>query len=831
MQKLSQNFDFIQIEQKLCQYWQLHKIYSWDSSETKEVSYVIDTPPPTISGQLHIGHIFSYNHTDFIARFQRMKGRNVFYPMGFDNNGLPTERLVENQKGVKAKEMSREDFIKLCEEVIIDEEKKFEQLFLAIGLSVDWDQRYTTISKNSRLLSQMSFLDLLAKNQIYRNIEPVLWDVVDQTAISQAEIEDKEKSSVIYDIEFLSENKVLTIATTRPELLPACVALLYNPQDQRYKEYQGKFAISPLFKVKVPIVADNSVAIEKGTGLVMCCTFGDITDVMWWKQHKFPLRTILSKVGRIEAMDFNDISIEPKAANELMQSFVGLTVSAARGKVVALLKEHQVIVKELAINHMVKCAERSGAALEILPTYQWFIKSLDHKEALFARSAELNWHPKSMKIKLDNWINSVSWDWCISRQRYFGVPFPIWYSKRAGEEGKILLPDIKQLPVNPIIDLPYGYNKEEVEADFDVMDTWATSAISPQLNSLAISQNFAIDAKRHEKLFPADLRPQAHEIIRTWAFGTILKAHLHENKLPWKNIMISGWCLAEDKSKMSKSKGNVITPEKLLKEYGADVIRYWASNARLGSDTTFSQDVINNGKRLINKLWNSAKFVELHIANLSEDNIDIHELLQQNIICCSSDKAIIAKLSKVRDKVNDYLEQYEYSLAREAIEQFFWQDFCDNYIEIVKGRIYNNNHININWQESAQYTIKFCFEIILKLFAPFLPYITEELYQNMFDIKSSIHARYSWPSFIIEKISDEDILQYASILQILNDIRKAKSEKNLSMKTPINSLLINSSKLWIPDSLHDLTNVTNTVELKFKECGAIAHETLISIDF
>ena len=583
--------------------------------------------------------------------------------------------------------------------------------------------------------------------------------------------------------------------------------------------------------MKVPIIADNSVSIEKGTGLVMCCTFGDVTDVMWWKQHKLPLRTILSKTGRIEDIDFTDISIDSTQANQFMQEFVGLTVSATREKIIILLKENKLIIKELAIKHMVKCAERSGAALEILPTYQWFIKSLAHKEELLDRSAELNWHPKNMKIKLDNWINSVSWDWCISRQRYFGVPFPIWYSKRKGEEGKILLPDLKQLPVNPIIDLPHGYNKDEVEPDFDVMDTWATSAISPQLNSLNISDDLGLDSLRHEKLFPADLRPQAHEIIRTWAFGTILKAHLHENKLPWKNIMISGWCLAEDKSKMSKSKGNAVTPEKMLQDYGADVIRYWASNARLGADTAFSQDVINNGKRLVNKLWNCAKFVELHINNLAQTNISIEELLSKEIICCSSDKAIINKISIVRNKVSEYFEQYEYSLARETIEQFFWQDFCDNYIEIVKGRIYNNNNIDITWQESAQHTIKFCFEIILKLFAPFLPYICEELYQNMFDTKSSIHARYSWPSVIINKASDEDILQYESIIEILNEVRKAKSEKNLSMKTPINSLLINFSKLWISDALHDLTNVTNAIELKFKEVGDSTHETLISIDF
>ncbi|KAJ6644955.1 Valine--tRNA ligase [Pseudolycoriella hygida] len=564
---------------------QEQRIYSWNPNEERENNFVVDTPPPTVSGQLHIGHVYSYTQVDFIVRFQRMIGKNIFYPMGFDDNGLPTERLVEKQKQVRAFNMDRQKFIDICREVVISEEEKFRCLFNQIALSVDWDLEYQTINPLSRKLSQMSFLDLIAKGEIYRNNQPILWDSVDGTALAQADIEDKERIALMNDIIFRTDNgNEIIIATTRPELLPACVAVFYHPMDQRYKHLQGHFAITPLVGNKVPILSDELVQIDKGTGLVMCCTFGDALDITWWKTHNLPLKIIIDKKGHI-----NLPSHLP-----LYEQLNGLKIKEARNKTVEILREEKLLVKQAEIMQTVKCAERSGAPLEILTTPQWFVHTIKHKDILMQRARELNWYPNNMRIKLESWISSIAWDWCISRQRYFGVPFPVWYSKRAGEEGKPLFADITQLPVDPLIDLPIGYLREEVEPDYDIMDTWATSSLSPQLNSYGISEKFNVDLERHNKIFPADLRPQAHEILRTWAFYTILKAQLHENKLPWQNIMVSGWCLASDRSKMSKSKGNIIVPEELLEQYGADVVRYWTSKSKLGADSAYSEDIIKN---------------------------------------------------------------------------------------------------------------------------------------------------------------------------------------------------------------------------------------------
>ncbi|MDA9163765.1 valine--tRNA ligase, partial [Rickettsiaceae bacterium] len=629
MTEFPKKYKFNESEKKWQNYWQDHGVYLWDKNEPRDRTYVVDTPPPTVSGQLHIGHVYSYTHTDFIVRYKRMKGMNIFYPMGFDDNGLPTERLVEKKRKVKASKMNREEFVAICKDVVESEEEKFHSLFNSIALSVDWNIEYRTISDNSCKISQMSFLDLMQKNQIYRDSQPMLWDPVDQTALAQADIEDQAKTTFMNDIQFTTEDGTpITIATTRPELLAACVSVFYHPDDERYKNLEGKFAISPLFSVRVPLLADDMVDPEKGTGLVMCCTFGDQTDILWWRKHQLPTKIIFTKWGTIDEIEFDDSCTNKTKAEKIATEITGLKIKTAREKTIELLKAEGLLLSQTEKTQTVKCAERSGAPLEILTTPQWFIKSVEHKEKLAKKSEELNWYPHSMKIKLDSWINGVALDWCISRQRYFGVPFPVWYSKRAGEEGKLMLPSKDQLPVDPLRDLPEGYSREEIEADKDVMDTWSTSSVSPQLSSHGIAGEFMIDKERHEKLFPADLRPQAHEILRTWAYYTMLKAELHEGVLPWKNIMISGWCLAADKSKMSKSKGNILIPETLLEQHGADVIRYWAASSRLGADTAYSEDVVKNGKRLVNKLWNAAKFVSQHFDKIPEADkrLDLSEV-------------------------------------------------------------------------------------------------------------------------------------------------------------------------------------------------------------
>ncbi|XVN42446.1 MAG: valine--tRNA ligase [Candidatus Rickettsia vulgarisii] len=808
MTEFPKNYNFSESEKKWQEFWQEQKIYAWDKNESRENSFVVDTPPPTVSGQLHIGHVYSYTQADFIVRYKRMKGKNIFYPMGFDDNGLPTERLVEKQKQVKAASMERSKFIENCQEVIESEEIKFRSLFNQIALSVDWNLEYQTISPLSRKISQMSFLDLVGKGEIYRDNQPILWDPVDGTALAQADIEDKERVSMMNDIIFDTDNgQKLHIATTRPELLPACVAVFYNPNDERYQDLKGQFAITPLFKDRVPILPDELVQIDKGTGLVMCCTFGDTTDIIWWKTNNLPLRDIINKKGEV---------ILPGSLSEspFYHELNGLKIKDARNKIIEILKEQNLLIKQVEIIQTVKCAERSGAPLEIVINHQWFVQTIKHKDILFQRTNELNWHPKTMKIKLENWINSIAWDWCISRQRYFGVPFPVWYSKRAGEEGKAIFADVSQLPVDPMVDLPIGYSKDEVEPDYDVMDTWATSAVSPQLSSHAISENFKVDIERHHKTFPADLRPQAHEILRTWAFYTIIKGQLHENTLPWKNIMVSGWCLASDRSKMSKSKGNIIVPEKLIEQFGSDVVRYWTSKSRLGADTAYSEDVVKNGKRLVNKLWNASKFASIHFDKL--DTADKHAKISdiKDKISYRFDQFLLAKLAELVSKVESDMENYEYANSMELIEKFFWSVFCDNYLEITKIRAYNEDGSDNQGQYSAILTLYHSLQILLKLLAPFIPHITEEIWQILYN-NSSIHLKGTW-STLDNLFSSIDNDQSNNLITILDLVRKAKAEKNLSVKARIELLEIIGEKL--SDGLiKDLQNVTAADQVKFVE--------------
>ncbi|AJQ52116.1 MAG: valine--tRNA ligase [Rickettsia conorii subsp. raoultii] len=800
MKEFPKNYNFTENEKKWQQIWQEKQIYAYNPNVAKEETYVIDTPPPTVSGQLHIGHVYSYTQTDFIVRLQRMMGKNIFYPMGFDDNGLPTERLVEKQQQIKAYNMDRSEFIQICEEVVESEEEKFRSLFNQIALSVDWSLEYQTISPLSRKISQMSFLDLVQKEEIYRANQPILWDPVDGTALAQADIEDKEKTSFMNYITFKTEQgDPLTIATTRPELLPACVAVFYHPDDGRYKHLAGKSAITPLFNEQVPLLADPLVQQDKGTGLVMCCTFGDQTDITWWKTHNLPLKTIITKKGTIDFQ--HETSID------------GLKIKEARTKIIDILKEQELLIKQEDITHTVKCAERSGTPLEILTVPQWFVKTISHKEELLKRANELNWHPKNMKMRLENWINAISWDWCISRQRYFGVPFPVWYSKRVGEEGKILYADVTQLPIDPLKDLPMGYSKEEVEPDYDVMDTWATSSVSPQLSTHGISDDFAVNKDRHDKLFPMDLRPQAHEIIRTWAFYTILKAHLHQNTLPWKNIMVSGWCLAEDRSKMSKSKGNVLVPETLLEQYGSDVIRYWSANSKLGADTAYSEDVMKNGKRLVNKLWNAAKFVSIHFDKLKGEDKKASLLDVKEKITNEFDKWMVNKLVELVKLATNELQNYEYANAMHLTEKFFWVVFCDNYLEISKTRSYDEENKNPQGQYSSILTLYHVMQTLLKLFAPFMPHITEELYQILYS-ENSIHVKGSWVNYS-DLNYEIDAKGAEGLLEILDIIRKFKAEKNLSIKAPIKLLEV-SGIVLSAELAEDLKNVTSAEEIQFE---------------
>jgi len=856
MKPLPKQYDHKEAEPRWQQAWEERRVYAWERAEPRDNTFVIDTPPPTVSGILHMGHIFSYTQADFIARYQRMKGKTVFYPMGFDDNGLPTERLVEKTRNVRGSAMKREEFVTLCREVVQGAEDEFRRLFKGVALSVDWAQEYQTISDDVRKLSQMSFIDLLSRGEAYRAFRPTYWDWVDQTAIAQAEIENKEMPGVMNEILFtLEDGTKLHIATTRPELLGACVAVMYHPEDPRAAEYKGKTAITPVFGVKVPMIADELVEREKGTGLVMCCTFGDDTDKEWWRKYELPSRPIIGTDGKItyhnsyaggikDGIVFSaakDGAHYPSALSDVncvdviktmavFEHLSGLKIKAAQAKILEFLQTEGALLKQTGIVHTVKCAERSGMPIEIIPTHQWFIKLTDKKEALLAKGAECVWHPAFMQIRLNQWIEGLKEDWCISRQRFFGVPFPVWYSRRAGQEGKLLFADTDQLPLDPMADLPKGYAREEVQADTDVMDTWATSSLSPQINAHGIGGAGNLDAERYSKLFPADLRPQAHEIIRTWAFYTIAKAHLHANSIPWKNVMISGWCLAADKTKMSKSKGNVVTPVDLIADKGADVVRYWASTSRLAADTAFSEDLLKIGKKLTTKLWNATSFAAIHLGKLNAKPITATVDSASGNITETLDKWILSRLHKTIAKATQEFERFEYCDARVAAEEFFWKDFCDNYLELVKARAYGETGDAAS-HASAHLTLYHCLNTILRLFAPFIPHITEELYSHLFDAEQSVHARGMWPCADDYPLDEQAELSGIACVSILEAIRKAKSERNVSIKFPIRELVLspgsNAKTGWdgIASLMHDLKGAGTVETVNWSESAVDSVQT------
>ena len=788
-------------QEKWSPYWDDKGVYFWDQDESRENSYVIDTPPPTVSGHLHMGHIYSYSQTDFVARFQRMRGKNVYYPIGYDDNGLPTERLVEKEKNIRATDMSREDFIAVCEDVVAESEKVFRGLFHTMGMSYDWRTEYMTISPHARKTSQMSALDLYQKGHLYRSLQPSLWDPIDRTAIAQAEITEKEQNGLMYDIPYMTEDgQEVMIATTRPELIPACVALMCHPDHPRAKDLVGKKAYTALFNVEIPIIADERVQMDKGTGFVQCCTFGDLTDMEWWKQYQLPLRVIVGTDGLLRDMETIGSaewpSRTPEQAKAAVAELNGMHVRKAKPKIVAMLQEAGLIRAEKNVMQMIPSAERSSSPLEIIVTAQWMVKLLDKKELLLNKGREMQWHPDYMRLRYEDWVTNLKWDWCISRQRYFGVPLPFWYSKRPGEEGKIIAAQIDELPVDPLTTPPRGYTMDEVTPEKDVMDTWATSSISPQIQSHGISDDFMLDAQRHAKLFPADLRPQGHDIIRTWAFYTVAKAALHQDSVPFKNLAISGWCLAEDKTKMSKSKGNVITPQQTLQNHSVEAIRYWAANFKLGRDTVYSEEILKTGKRTLTKLWNASRLVGLHITDLNPTPNTAAETIEENIIHASFDRWIIGQLHQAIRVAAEAFNAYDYTSALEIIERFFWKDYCDNYLELVKGRLYGDLG-SAQDASSAKHTLYFVHQGLLSLFAPFFPYITEDLYHDLYPSLAkdtvSIHRRGGWPDVADYPYSETIAAQANGALDIISAVRKLKSANNMSMRVPITMLHVSST--------------------------------------
>jgi valyl-tRNA synthetase len=760
---MKKQYDFKKQELKWQKFWEKEKIYKFDSKKPGKI-FSIDTPPPTLSGKMHLGHAFSYTHQDIIARYHRMKGENVFYPFGTDNNGLATAKLVEKINKVRFFDLERIEFIKLCQKTI----KKLLPEFIAdwkrIGMSCDFSEIYSTISKDVQKLSQYYFIELFKQGRVYRKESPILWCPECQTAIAQAELEDKVMESTFNDIEFvLEDGGKIIISTTRPELLPSCVAIFVHPKDKRHKKLIGKMAIVPLFKQKIKILADKEVNPKKGTGIVMCCTFGDTTDIEWYFEYNLPLRISITKDGKM---------------NKLAKDFSGLPIKAARKKIIEKLKEKGLLKNQKRITHTVNTHERCGQEIEILPTAQWFIKYLDLKKEFLKYSEKLNWYPKYMKVRLDHWIKGLRWDWCISRQRYFGIPIPAWHCKKCG---RVHLPKETDLPIDPIHSKPKkkcSCGSNEFVPETDVFDTWVTSSLTPQ-----IALSLVKDKKTRQKMFPMSLRPQAHDIINFWLFYTLARSYFHFKKIPWFDVMISGFVLDPKGEKMSKSKGNIVEPQVIIEKYGTDAMRYWAAQAKLGEDLRYSEEEIKQGKRTVTKIWNASRFSLMHLKNYSPKLADKKYLADE-------DKWILTKLYKAIKEYTERMDKYQYARAKEALDNFFWKDFCDNYLEIVKLRVYEPE--NKTSYKAAQFTLYNVLLAILKLYAPFMPFITEEVYQGYFrqyEKEKSIHKTLL-PKLDKKLYFPKTAKDFELAIDAIAQIRKHKSEHQLSMKAELKKVPI-----------------------------------------
>ncbi len=790
------------LEVKWSTQWQRDEVYSFDRTASRAEVFSIDTPPPTVSGSLHIGHVFSYTQTDTIARYQRMRGRKVFYPMGWDDNGLPTERRVENFFGVrcdpslpydpsyvapeKAAErkvsVSRRNFVELCHQLTATDEVAFRELWQQLGLSVDWSLEYSTVSSRAQAVSQKGFLHLFQRQQVYASVAPTLWDVDFRTAVSQAELIDVERPGAYHLLQFAlaDGDGVVEIDTTRPELLASCVALVAHPDDDRYRHLVGRTVLSPLYSVEVPVVAHELADPDKGSGVAMICTFGDVTDVTWWRELHLPTRALIGRDGRMMPADFGDEGWPCRDVAGALTRYAaieGKTVKQARTIVVEQLRESGEIVGEpRAITHPVKFYEKGEQPLEIVTSRQWFVATLSHRDELLARGDEMRWHPEYMRHRYRSWVEGLNTDWNISRQRFFGVPFPVWYP--IDSDGVIafdrpIVAEESTLPVDPSSDVPPGYEESQrhqlggFTGDPDVMDTWATSSLTPE-----IAGHWGTDL--FDRVYPMDMRAQAHEIIRTWLFSTVVRAQFEFGELPFTNVAISGWVVDPNRKKMGKSTGNAVTPMSMLTQHGADALRYWAASGRPGTDTAMDEAQMKNGRRLAIKILNASKFVLSHLDG--SDLPSIEEITEP------LDLDLMGALATLVHDATVSFDGFDYARVLERTESFFWS-FCDDYLELVKVRAYGESDNDAT--RSARATLALSVSVLLRLFAPFLPFVTEEVWSWSHD--GSVHLA-PWPTaddFPVLPAPESAGSLYDAVSGVLGAVRRAKTNAKVSQRAAV----------------------------------------------
>lgn len=806
--------------------WQTDGTYHFNPTSAKPV-FSIDTPPPSVSGHLHLGHIYSYSQTDFIARFFRMNGRNLFYPMGFDDNGLPTERLVERLENVRAADVGRQAFIDLCLKVSAETEGKYRELWQRIGLSVDWRYTYRTIDEKSRRLAQWSFLDLWQKGLAYRQKSPAIWCPECQTAIAQAELNDLARESTFYTLTFtLEDGTTLPIATTRPELLPACVAVFVHPEDGRFTPYLGQKITIPITNQRVPLLADPAAEPDKGTGAVMCCTFGDNVDVTWWRTHHLPLIEVIGADGRLT----------PAAGSDL----AGKTSAEARQIIVEKLAQAGQLIGQEIISQHVRTHERCDTPIEYRVVSQWFIRLLDSKDTLLAQGEKINWQPAHMKTRYRQWVENLAWDWCISRQRSFGVPFPVWFCANCDTP---IFAEMADLPIDPLAKRPSApcptCQSSEFIPESDVMDTWATSSLTPQIVAQWAFSECSDNETLYQQTYPFSLRPQAHEIIRTWAFYTIAKSWLHFGMLPFESVAISGWGLAPTgEGKISKSKrSSVAAPLEMIEQYSADAVRYWAASTGLGKDAIISEEKIQSGAKLVNKLWNVARFSGRFLENWRGESRDFAMSQPASnrhspISFTLGDRWLLACTQNLIERVTMLYERYDYATAKSEIELFFWQILADNYLEMAKSRLYAGGASS----EGAHYALYHALLTTLKLFAPILPFVTERIYLGLFaesDRAASIHTS-RWPVGNGEWRDETAVSHGNQLVVIATAVRRYKSEQNLSLGAELTCLHIQTADPTQAASLQagipDLISITRANDVVIGGETAVTGQIVLQND-
>ena len=809
---LDQNYDAEQVEKKWQKYWEEQGINNFDYKSAKPI-YSIDTPPPyASSGHLHVGHALHYTQFEIIARYKRMRGFNVFFPPCFDNNGLPTEKYVEEKFKISKKDTTRVAFRKLCLEESRRVEKDYaDRVFRKLGHSYDWSLLYTTIDPEAQKVSQRSFVELVNQGDAYRSKEPTLWCTYHQTALAQAEVEDAQRGTTLYYVDFrliesnkanANKNKKISVATTRPEFLPACVGIFVHPDDKRYKGLVGKKVKVPLFNQIVEVREDEKVDSAFGSSIVMICTFGDKTDIEWWKKHNLDLKIIVNADGSL---------------NELAGKYNGMSIAGAKKAVVEELKKQGLVTKEEALQQTVGTCWRCHNPLEFIVSNQWFIKTLQYKDQLIEQGKKIKWHPDFYRVRYEDWTRNLAWDWCISRQRFYGVPIPVWYCEKCS---KVMLAELKDLPVDPTIDKPKkkcSCGSDQFKPEEDVFDTWMTSSMSPE-----IAVRWMEKPEQFKKMFPMSLRPQSHDIIRTWAFYTILKAYLHFKSIPWNDIAIGTYVLDFKGKGMHKSKGNVVWTEDLLAKYNVDVVRYWVGSANWGEDLPFQEKDLITGNRFVTKLWNASKFCYQHLADYDKKQGEHLSFDEMELI----DKWALLKFNEMVKKVTADFDDYNTGEGKRATEQFFWHIFCDYYLEIVKHRLYNTELSGEKARLSAQHALYNILLGLLKLFAPIMPHITEEVYQGYYADKpregcKSIHIS-AWPSYDVKLkgTAVEDTVEELGELaiNIIDEVRKHKAANKMSIKAEVGKVLVESpvdlKKLKESELKGWKADVLNTIQAK-----------------